>query len=350
MKLRSPALQRHVAAGARVLDWGGWQGPAMYTSLDDEVGRVRNGVGLADYPFLSHQLEGPDALETLQRLCTRDLAQCPPGRSCYTLMLDNDGRPVDDGIVLRLAPERFVVTVPGRKPSSLPANAGFFDVKRPKPWLAPDVGARVAIYDLGAFTMSVQGPHTPRMLASVVDFDRFPPWSVAEAKVGDIPVLCVRTGYSGERGIELLVWPEYALELWDRLVALGQPYDARPFGLEATMTLGREGISERERFLSGLDAARARARMGRRVEQAGARRTRCDAAAAPRRTTHTAGRARAAVAQAAAIAWHAHQIRRVDHRRRHQRRPLSDARPELGARLVAGRVHAARHTGRRGRG
>ncbi len=241
MMLCSPALQRHIAAGARVLDWGGWQGPAVYTTLEEEVKLVRNGVGLADYPFLSHYLvAGADALSTLQRLCTRDLAQCEPGRSCYTLMLDANGRPIDDGVVMRLAPDRFIVTVPGRKPTSFASDAGFLDVKLPKAWLTAEPGARVAIYDLGAFAMSVQGPLTPKLLSPAFDFERFPPWSVAEVRMRDIPVLCVRTGYSGERGVELLVWPEYALELWDVLVELGRPYGARPFGLEATMTLGFE--------------------------------------------------------------------------------------------------------------
>ena len=132
MMLCSPALQRHIAAGARVLDWGGWQGPAIYTSLDEEVKQVRSGVGLADYPFLSHYMvAGQDALATLERACTRDLARCEPGRSCYTLMLDANGRPIDDGVVMRIAPERFIVTVPGRKPTSF-ASGGFFDVKHPE--------------------------------------------------------------------------------------------------------------------------------------------------------------------------------------------------------------------------
>ena len=150
--------------------------------------RVRTGVGYSEYPFLNHQLvEGADALATLQQLCTRDISLCSPGCGLYTLMLDHDGHPVDDGIVLRLSADRFVVTVPGRKPSSLVPTARFFDVKAPKPWLSVEQSGDVTIRELGAFTVVVQGPRSPEMLRTVIDFGRFPPWSVAEAKVGGVP-------------------------------------------------------------------------------------------------------------------------------------------------------------------
>jgi aminomethyltransferase len=209
--------------------------------LEEEVKKVRTGVGYSEYPFLNHQLvEGPDALSTLQQLCTRNLSACPPGRGLYTLMLDEDGHPVDDGVVLRLASDRFLVTVPGLKPSTFSPTDGFFGVKASKRWLRPRTGDQVTIRELGAFTVVVQGPRSLEMLRTVVDFERFPPWSVCETNVGAVPVLCSRTGFSGERGVEFLVWPEYAVELWETLAALGRPYSAGPFGIEATMVLGFE--------------------------------------------------------------------------------------------------------------
>jgi glycine cleavage system aminomethyltransferase T len=240
MRLYSPIFRRHEGAGVRWMDWGGWNVPATFTSVREETRMVRTGVGYAEYPALSHVLvEGRDALGALQRLCTRDLARCAPGASMYTLMLDDDGRPVDDGLVLRLAPDRFVISVASVKPTLLPPTATFFEVKRPKRWLQRAEG-EVSVHPLAAFTVAVQGPRSGEMLRAVVDFDAFPRGAVRETRVGEVPVLCSRTGYSGERGVEFLVWPEHAVELWDTVVELGRPHGAGPFGATATLVLGFE--------------------------------------------------------------------------------------------------------------
>lgn len=241
MKLYSPLHRHHAEAGARFLDWGGWQLPAAYTSVEAEVRLVRTRAGFTEFPFLSHLIvSGTGALAGLQTVCSRDLAACPPGQGLYTLMLDGGGGVAEDGMVFRLDAERFLVTVPGPNPARLPAGTGFFGVREPKPWLAGIRGAGLSVHPLGVTVISVQGPQTGAMLRPVADVPSLPLRAIRALTVGGVPVLCARTGFSGEAGVEFIVWPEYAAALWDTLADLGRAVGAAPYGIGAAMILGLE--------------------------------------------------------------------------------------------------------------
>jgi len=241
MKLHSPFQRCHELAGARFLDWGGWQLPAVYSSTEEEVHTVRTAVGYAEFPFLSHMVvEGPDALAALQRGCSRNLESCAPGRGVYTLMLNDDGSVADDGMVFRLSSERFIVSVPGPNPRSLPPATGFQRLKEPKLWLRRVHEGRLCIHEMNAFVLVVQGPLSMEMLRPVVDFADLPLRAIREVKVGNVPALCARTGFTGEAGVEFFVWPEYAIDLWETVAALGRSQNAVPYGIQCTLTLGIE--------------------------------------------------------------------------------------------------------------
>jgi aminomethyltransferase len=236
-----PLHRYHERAGARFLSWGGWRLPAAFTSAADEVRRVRATAGYTDFPFLNHiVVRGPDALATLQHAITRDLARCGPGQGLYTLMLNDDGSVVDDGLVLRLRDDLFVVSVPCRNPLLLPRSLEFLELKAPKEWLCLAPASRVCAHELGAFHVSVQGPRSRELLRPVVELTDLQMFGVREAWVRDIPVIVSRTGFSGELGFEFLVWPEHAPALWETIVELGASHDAGPYGMEATLLMGLE--------------------------------------------------------------------------------------------------------------
>ena len=251
MKLQSTLYHRQTAAGATFLDWGGWQLAAHYGSAASELDRVRNRVGYAEYCFLNTvAVLGSDALETLQRLCTRDIASCPPGRGTYTLVLNDEGAVIDDAIVHRLEQDEFLVTVPSTNPVKFGNPLSFKLPRQPKAWLQSAEGARVSIYERGATILSVQGPYSREMLSEVAAEVRDMNWfDVRELDFGALPVLCSRTGYSGELGFELYTWPEYAVALWDLLADVGRRHEAGPFGVEATLMLGME-----KGYLNQVDA------------------------------------------------------------------------------------------------
>jgi aminomethyltransferase len=237
----SPLYHYHQAAGAKFFDWGGWRLPRTYTSAADEILRVRTTAGYTDFPFLSHiVIKGPDAFATLQGLISRDLERCPPGKAKYMLALNEDGAVVDDGLVLRLADDFFIVSVACRNPLLQTVQPGFLGLKEPKSWLRPMPGARVCIQELGAFHLAVQGPCSRALLRPVINLDHLAFFAVREAKVGEIPVIVSRTGYSGELGFEFLVWPEHAPALWETITDLGRAHGAAPYGMEATLIMGLE--------------------------------------------------------------------------------------------------------------
>jgi aminomethyltransferase len=237
----SPLHQHHARAGAKFFNWSGWLLSGHYSSPEDELDRVRSSVGYTDLPFLSHMVvRGPDACATLQRLITRDLKACPPGKAKYMLALNEDGAVVDDGLLFRLADDYFIVSVACRNPALQVGQPGFLDLKRPKDWLQPEAGARVSIQELGAFHIGVQGPRSRDLLRPAINLDDLVFFAVREAHFADIPVIVSRTGYSGELGFEFLVWPEDAPALWETIVELGKAYDAVPYGMSATLLMGVE--------------------------------------------------------------------------------------------------------------
>lgn len=239
--LLSPLYHYHVETGANFLEWGGWRLPGYFTSVADELCCVRTRVGYTEipvlYPFL---IRGPQALPTLQKICSRNLENCPPSKAVYSLILNEDGGIVEDVILYRLADDVFIMSVACKNPLLQPAPLNFMELKEPKPWLHSFPEAHTCIQFLGAFLVSVQGPRSRDMLRPAINLDALAPFSVEETRFRDIPVIVSRTGYSGELGFEFLVWPEHAPSLWESIIELGGPHEALPYGMHTTLIMGIE--------------------------------------------------------------------------------------------------------------
>jgi aminomethyltransferase len=235
----SPLHDRHVAAGAKFADFSGWSMPIEYAGggVLAEHTAVRTAVGLFDVSHLgTGTVRGPGAAAFVDRCLTNDLSRIGPGQAQYTLCCTRDdeepaGAVVDDLILYLHGPDD-VLLVPNA------ANAAEVFAR-----LAAEAPAGIEITDRHeqVAVLAVQGPRSPQVLAATGLDPDLPYMSFTRGSFpgGDDVTVC-RTGYTGERGYELLVAAERAGALWDALLAAGEPEGIRPCGLGARDTLRTE--------------------------------------------------------------------------------------------------------------
>jgi len=220
---RTPLFDRHVAAGARLVPFAGWEMPVQYDGVIEEHLAVRERVGVFDVSHMGQlHVEGPTAAELLQSVLSGDLARLADGEAQYTLLTNEHGGIVDDLIAYRIAPTHFLLVV----------NAG--NREAAYAWLKERErrGSEVRDASDEYGMLAVQGPVS---LAALGLADA-PAFTHAMGELDGVEVMVCRTGYTGERGVELLCPAEDAGALWDVVVARG----ATPCGLAARDTLRLE--------------------------------------------------------------------------------------------------------------
>jgi len=221
--LRTPLYDRHVAAGARLVPFAGWEMPVRYEGVIPEHLAVRRDCGVFDVSHMGElEVEGPRAREFLQALLSNDLERIEPGHAQYTLLTNEDGGIVDDLIVYERDPEHFLLIV-----NAANREADFS-------WLREREIPGVTVRDVSDdhALLAVQGPRSLERLG----LPDAPAFTFAEGEIDGVACTVNRTGYTGELGCELLVKAEAGGELWDRVVARG----AVPCGLGARDTLRLE--------------------------------------------------------------------------------------------------------------
>jgi aminomethyltransferase len=230
--LKTPLHPRHVALGARMADFAGFEMPISYDGILAEHRRVREAAGLFDVSHMGEaEVRGSGALSFLDWLLTNDVASLAPNRAQYTLMLNLQGGVIDDLIVYRLA-DRYLLVV----------NAA--NIAKDFEWIGNHLPKDVDFRNLSDRTalLAWQGPAAARILAPLVDGDlaRVPPFGMLETRLGGVPVTLARTGYTGEDGFEIFVESGKAVAIWDALLEAGRPHGAGPVGLGARDTLRLE--------------------------------------------------------------------------------------------------------------
>jgi len=221
--LRTPLYDRHVALGARMVPFAGWEMPVQYEGVIPEHRAVRSDCGVFDVSHMGElEVEGPQAGALLQSLLSNDLDRLEDGRAQYTLLTNESGGIVDDLIVYRLTPFRYLLIVNAANRET------DFDWLKEREIRGSDV--RDVSDDYGL--LAVQGPHSLERLT----LPDAPAFSFAEGEIDGISCMINRTGYTGETGVELMVSAEDAGELWDRVLDRG----AKPAGLGARDTLRLE--------------------------------------------------------------------------------------------------------------
>jgi aminomethyltransferase len=212
---------RHVSADAKFAEFAGWSMPLEYQGVVAEHTAVRSEVGVFDVSHLGTlTVRGPSAV--LNTVLSNDLGRIADGQAQYTLLLTEEGGVVDDLIAYRVADDEFIL-IPNA------ANcAGVADAVQAAGLDVTDVTRQTAI-------IAVQGPSSDGLVAAlgVPDLEYM---SFATAQVAGIVCTVCRTGYTGERGVEILVPAGAAGEVWDAVIAAG----AVPCGLGARDTLRTE--------------------------------------------------------------------------------------------------------------
>jgi aminomethyltransferase len=220
---RTPIHDRHVALGARLVPFAGWEMPVQYEGVIQEVRAVRTDCGVFDVSHMGEvEVEGPRAKELLQATLSNDLEKIGPGEAQYTLLTNERGGIVDDLIAYCLDPFRYFLVV-----NAANRDADFRWLKeREIPGSdVRDVSDQYALF-------AVQGPRAIERLG----LPQARQFTFAEGEVDGIQCMVNRTGYTGEDGCELLTMAEDGAELWDRVLARG----AVPCGLGARDTLRLE--------------------------------------------------------------------------------------------------------------
>jgi aminomethyltransferase len=221
--LRTPLYDRHVAAGARMVPFAGWEMPVQYDGVIPEHRAVRTDAGVFDVSHMGElEVEGPRAPELLQATLSNDLGRIQPGEAQYTLLTNERGGIVDDLIVYQLEPFRFLLIV----------NASNREIDyrwlKERELRGSEVSDRSGEYAL----LAVQGPRAIERLG----LPEALPFTFASGDVDGVEAMVNRTGYTGEDGCELMCAAEDAGRLWDAVLGRG----AVPCGLGARDTLRLE--------------------------------------------------------------------------------------------------------------
>ncbi len=225
---RTPLYPEHVAAGAKLVPFAGWEMPVSYAGVRAEHLAVRSACGVFDVSHMGEiETAGPGAEALLQRLLSNDVSRLEVGGAQYSVLLREDGGILDDLFTYRVAADRYLTVTNAanhaRDHEWFEAHASGFEAE-----------VRDAIGDYAM--LAVQGPRARSIVASLADGELPARMHAAELGVAGSRMLVCGTGYTGEDGVELLLSPAAAREAWRALLAAG----AAPAGLGARDTLRLE--------------------------------------------------------------------------------------------------------------
>jgi aminomethyltransferase len=227
---RTPLYDTHLALGARMVEFSGWEMPVQYKGILEEHRAVRNAAGLFDIDHMGQvRVTGREALPFLQHLLTADLAPMPLNTASYAVMCYADGTCVDDTFVYRL-PDEWMVVV----------NAGNRD--KDNAWMkAQAAGFQVDLRDVSDefYMLAFQGPQAEAVLQRLESFDLsdLKYHHAREFHIGAERGIVARTGYTGEDGFELFIPNAQGKHVWDAILAAGKGVGVQPIGLGARDSL-----------------------------------------------------------------------------------------------------------------
>lgn len=245
----TPIHPRHVEHGAVFEDVGQWKRPRHYPRAGEDMDAAvlrecraaREGVAVQDASTLGKiDVQGPDAAAFLNRIYTGDFSRLAPGACKYGVMCTADGMVLDDGVTMRLAEDRFLVTT---TTGNAAAVLDWLEEWLQTEW--PDLRVRCTSVTEQWATVAIVGPRSRAVLAALapgldLDAERFPWMTVREGEVAGIPARVARVSFSGELAFEVNVAGWHGLALWEAVMAAGEPLGITPYGTEAMHVLRAE--------------------------------------------------------------------------------------------------------------
>ena len=226
---RTPLFERHDAAGARLVEFAGWEMPVQYEGVRQEHMAVREACGIFDVSHMGEiETSGPQAQELLQLLLSNDVSGIPLGGAQYSVLCREDGGVLDDLFTYRLDIDRYLTVTNAsnheRDLAWFRGHAGAF----------PEAEVSDRIEDWAM--LAVQGPLARELVQAISDSPLPARMSAGTRRLGGVEMIVCGTGYTGEDGVELLCPPDAAPAVWDEIVRRG----ALPAGLGARDTLRLE--------------------------------------------------------------------------------------------------------------
>src|SRR4030042_2568852 len=225
---------------AKLTDFAGFEMPLWYKGIIPEHLAVRNSVGIFDISHMGRTIvTGSDSERFLNYVITNDVSKLLPNAAQYSVMCTEKGGIIDDFVVYRMEPEKFLVVF----------NAG--NRTKDHNWLIRHAeGLNVKIEDVSnnVAMLAVQGPNATRVLQKISseDLNRIERFKCGHTLLADTQVFLARTGYTGEDGFEIFVWnaplsnPSSASDAWNAVLEAGKPLGIEPCGLGARDTLRLE--------------------------------------------------------------------------------------------------------------
>lgn len=233
--MKTTALtSRHVALGAKMVEFAGYNMPVSYTGLNDEHLTVRSKLGIFDVSHMGEFfLKGPNALDLIQRVTSNDASVLAIGKAQYSCLPNDKGGIVDDLLVYRMGEENYLLVV----------NAS--NIEKDWNWISSHNTKGVDMKNLSDeySLMAIQGPKAAAVLAKLtpVDLTTIPYYSFAVGKFcGFDDVIISNTGYTGAGGFEIYCKNDQAGKIWDSILEAGKEEGIKPIGLGARDTLRLE--------------------------------------------------------------------------------------------------------------
>jgi aminomethyltransferase len=233
---KTPLFKCHLALGARMMEFGGWSMPLQYSGIVEEHRATRSAAAVFDTCHMGEvDVEGPQALEFLERTTIRKLGDLPPRRIRLSVITNERGGIIDDLTIYRFAEDRFRLVI---NASTRERAVGWLrDVKEKEGF----TGATVTDRTDETGKIDLQGPRSGEILRSITGIDpglRY--YNFLERDIEGIPVVLSRSGYTGEDGYEIYMPWEKTLFFWELFLERGKDLGIRPAGLGARDTLRLE--------------------------------------------------------------------------------------------------------------
>lgn len=230
----TPFTETHIALGAKMHEFAGYNMPIEYSGIIDEHLTVCNAVGVFDVSHMGEfWVKGPDALEFLQQVTSNNVATLPVGKAQYTCFPNEEGGIVDDLLVYHYEPEKYLLVV----------NAA--NIEKDWNWCVSHntVGAELENASDRMAQLAIQGPKAMEVLQKLtpVNLSEIPYYAFTTGEfAGQKDVIISNTGYTGAGGFELYFYPEAGQAIWKAIFEAGAPEGIKPIGLGARDTLRLE--------------------------------------------------------------------------------------------------------------
>ena len=233
----TPFTDKHIALGAKMADFAGFNMPISYTGINDEHAAVRNNAGVFDVSHMGEfMLKGPNVLELIQRISSNDASKLTAGKAQYSCMPNNEGGIVDDLLVYCIEENNIYMLV---------VNAGNID--KDWAWVSDHNTGNAELHNISDETclLAIQGPNATKILQPLTDIDilNMKYYTFAKGTFAGVDnVLISATGYTGSGGVEIYFEnkDDHAGKIWDAIFEAGKAAGIKPIGLGARDTLRLE--------------------------------------------------------------------------------------------------------------